>query len=134
MTKLVRLKPHNPKKGCVLSRYNYASQVYTAGNWYEVPDDLAYALAEQLQDESAAVPVLAFDLVDDIEAAEEFEENERLAAQRMAQPERVVRVVGKAPAGTLTTKDLPENQDEDEDDYVPPPPVKVGRGRPKKTA
>ena len=53
MSKLVRLKPYNPKAGCVLRTYMVQNIKFNnESGWYDVPD----ALAEYLQ----TVPPKAF--------------------------------------------------------------------------
>lgn len=123
---LVRLKPHNVKLGHVLRSYTYQSQRFLeARGWYEVPNDMAEALAELVQQDTVPNSPKAFDVCT-LEQAKAMEEAERLKAERATiQEPNVIRVheVKKAGdtgrqtktsskerdnVGALTTADLPK--------------------------
>jgi hypothetical protein len=108
MSKLVRLKPYDPKKGHIIQRYTaFSTQFEERKGWYRVSDGIADYLATVHQvpnDEDAA---FAFDVCTEeeakrLEAAEKrkAEERARAAEPNIAAPRDV------EPIGDLTTADL----------------------------
>ena len=110
MAKLVRLKPHDPKKGHVIRRYTaFAIRFEEARGWYKVADEVAAYLATVHQRPGDEDSPLAFDVCSDeeaqrLEAAEKkkAEERARAAEPNVAAPHDV-----SARSPDLTTADLP---------------------------
>jgi hypothetical protein len=110
MAKLVRLKPHDPKKGHVIRRYTaFGVRFEEARGWYKVSDEVAAYLATVHQRPGDEDSPLAFDVCTDdeaqrMEAAEKkkAEERARAAEPNVAQPYDV-----SARVPDLTTADLP---------------------------
>jgi len=64
MAKLVRLKPHDPKKGHVIRRYTaFAVRFEEARGWYKVSDEVAAYLSTVHQRPSDEDSPLAFDVL-----------------------------------------------------------------------
>ena len=113
MAKLVRLKPHDPKKGHVIRRYTaFAIRFEEARGWYKVADEVAAYLSTVHQRPGDEDSPLAFDVCSEeeaqrIEAAEKkkAEERARAAEPNVAAPHDV-----SAPAADLTTADLPASR------------------------
>jgi hypothetical protein len=111
MAKLVRLKPHDPKKGHVIRRYTaFGVRFEEARGWYKVSDEVAAYLATVHQRPGDEDSPLAFDVCTDdeaqrMEAAEKkkAEERARAAEPNVAQPYDV-----SARVPDLTTADLPQ--------------------------
>ena len=109
MSKLVRLKPHDPKKGHVIRRYTaFGVRFEEARGWYKVSDEVASYLVTVHQRPGDDDSPLAFDVCTDdeaktMEAAEKkkAEERARAAEPNVAQPHDVS-------AKDLTTADLPQ--------------------------
>lgn len=110
MAKLVRLKPHDPKKGHVIRRYTaFSIRFEEARGWYKVADEVATYLGTVHQVPGDEDSPLAFDVCTEdeaqrIEAAEKkkAEERARAAEPNVAQPYDV-----SVRGGDLTTADLP---------------------------
>ena len=69
-TKLVRLKPYNPKRGHNLRRYGYGGVIFDGERgWYRVNAALAEELKYLRQDHDDEDSPLAFDVCTDAEAA-----------------------------------------------------------------
>ncbi len=111
MSKLVRLKPHDPKKGHVIRRYTaFSIRFEEARGWYKVSDEVAAYLATVHQTPGDEDSPLAFDVCTDeeaqrLEAAEKkkAEERARAAEPNVAQPHDV-----SVRSADLTTADLPQ--------------------------
>ena len=111
MSKLVRLKPHDPKKGHVIRRYTaFGVRFDEARGWYKVSDEVAGYLATVHQrpgdeDSPAAFDVCTDDEAKVMEAAEKkkAEERARAAEPNVAQPHDV-----SAKGPDLSTADLPQ--------------------------
>jgi hypothetical protein len=111
MAKLIRLKPHDPKKGHVIRRYTaFGVRFEEARGWYRVADSVASYLATLHQRTGDEDSPLAFDVctpeeAQRIDAAEKqrAEERARAGAPNVAQPHDVA-----ARAPDLTTADLPQ--------------------------
>jgi hypothetical protein len=108
MLKLVRLKPHDPKKGHIIQRYTaFSTQFEERKGWYRVSDEIAAYLATIHQVPNDEDTPLAFDVCTDeearnIEATEKkkAEERARAAEPNVANPRDI------EPVGDLTTADL----------------------------
>jgi hypothetical protein len=113
MAKLVRLKPHDPKKGHVIRRYTaFSIRFEEARGWYKVADEVAAYLGTVHQVPGDEDSPLAFDVCTEdeaqrIEAAEKkkAEERARAAEPNVAQPYDV-----SVRGGDLTTADLPASR------------------------
>jgi hypothetical protein len=111
MAKLVRLKPHDPKKGHVIRRYTaFGVRFEEARGWYKVSDEVAAYLGSVHQRPGDDDSPLAFDVCTEeeaqrLEAAEKkkAEERARAAEPNVAQPHDVT-----VRAPDLTTADLPQ--------------------------
>lgn len=111
MAKLVRLKPHDPKKGHVIRRYTaFGVRFEEARGWYKVSDEVAAYLATVHQRPGDEDSPLAFDVCTDdeakaLEAAEKkkAEERARAAEPNVAQPHDISE---RTP--DLTTSDIPQ--------------------------
>lgn len=95
-TMIVRLRPHDKRKGQVRRTYTYQSKTYHAGCWYKVDAGTAKYLATVLATDAETSP-LSFDVCDKREDAGEIEERERQERLRLASPDET---------GTLSIKDL----------------------------
>lgn len=110
MSKLVRLKPHDPKKGHVIRRYTaFSIRLEEARGWYKVSDEVTAYLATVHQTPGDEDSPLAFDVCTDdaaqrLETAEKkkAEERARAAEPNVAQPHDV-----SVRSADLTTADLP---------------------------
>ena len=111
MAKLVRLKPHDPKKGHVIRRYTaFGVRFDEARGWYKVSDEVAKYLATVHQrpgdeDSPHAFDVCTEDEAKAIEAAEKKKAEERA---RAAEPNVADARDLSARAPDLTTADLPQ--------------------------
>jgi hypothetical protein len=111
MAKLVRLKPHDPKKGHVIRRYTaFGVRFEEARGWYKVSDEVAAYLGSVHQRPGDDDSPLAFDVCTEeeaqrLEASEKkkAEERARAAEPNVAQPHDVT-----VRAPDLTTADLPQ--------------------------
>lgn len=111
MAKLVRLKPHDPKKGHVIRRYTaFSIRFEEARGWYKVADEVAAYLATVHQVPGDEDAPLAFDVCSEEEAQrletaekKKAEERARAAEPNVAQPYDV-----SVRAGDMTTADLPQ--------------------------
>jgi hypothetical protein len=111
MAKLVRLKPHDPKRGHVIRRYTaFSIRFEEARGWYKVADEVAAYLATVHQVPGDEDSPLAFDVCSEEEAQrletaekKKAEERARAAEPNVAQPYDV-----SVRAGDLTTADLPQ--------------------------
>ena len=111
MSKRVRLKPHDPKKGHVIRRYTaFGVRFEEARGWYKVSDEVASYLVTVHQRPGDDDSPLAFDVCTDDEAKalevvekKKAEERARAAEPNVAQPYDV-----SAKAPDLTTADLPQ--------------------------
>lgn len=113
MAKLVRLKPHDPKKGHVIRRYTaFSIRFEEARGWYKVSDEVATYLATVHQVPGDEDSPLAFDVCTEdeaqrIETAEKkkAEERARAAEPNVAQPYDV-----SVRGGDLTTADVSQGR------------------------
>jgi len=109
MTKLVRLKPYDPKKGHYIRKYTTLATTFEESRgWYRVPDHIADYLAtvHQLSDDPdspMAFDVCSQEQAEAIDAAEKKKAEERArAAEPNVATAREVTGLG----GDLTTEDL----------------------------
>jgi hypothetical protein len=113
MAKLVRLKPHDPKKGHVIRRYTaFAVRFEEARGWYKVSDEVAAYLSTVHQRPSDEDSPLAFDVCSEeeaqrVEAAEKKKAEERA---RAAEPNVATPYDVSARPADLTTADLPASR------------------------
>lgn len=119
MSKVIRLKPFNPRKGLKLRTYTYKGTAYKSeAGWYEVPDTIAAYLSTVHQEENNPESPPAFDVCAtraDAMALETAEKRAEAMRAEAANPHRV-HVVGSdgmtesthasASRGTLSTSDL----------------------------
>lgn len=102
MSKFVRLRPFDRRRGYLLRRYIHRSQKFVESKWYEVPDGLAEELSvvtSRADDEDSP---LAFDVFDSKDEALDLVRRERAAkAKATADNPEVV--------GVLTSADLDED-------------------------
>jgi hypothetical protein len=111
MAKLVRLKPHDPKKGHVIRRYTaFSIRFEEARGWYKVSDEVAAYLATVHQTPGDEDSPLAFDVCTEDEAQrletaekKKAEERARATEPNVAQPHDV-----SVRSADLTTADLPQ--------------------------
>lgn len=94
MSKFVRLKPYNPRRGLVTRRHGIGEMFFVGGlrpNWYEVSDAMAEKLAKkrQFHDDPDSKPL--FDVMDK-------EEQERVAAEEQNQVLAQLGAVGQTVA------------------------------------
>ena len=81
MSKFVRLKPYNPRRGFVVQRHGIGEMFFLGGvrpNWYEVSDDVAAMLGQKRQFHTDPDSKPLFDIMDK-------EEKERVAAEEQNQ-------------------------------------------------
>ena len=111
MAKLIRLKPHDAKKGHMVRRYTaFGVRFEEARGWYKVSDEVAAYLATVHQTPGDEDSPLAFDVCTEdeakrVEAAEKkkAEERARAAEPNVADPHDV-----STKSADLTTADLPQ--------------------------
>jgi hypothetical protein len=103
MSKYVRLRPFNRKRGFVLRRYLYQSQKFVDGKWYEVPDTMGDYLSTVTSVPGDDDSPLAFDVFDSKDEALALVAREAEAKQKatVENPEQV---------GVLTSQDLGEDR------------------------
>jgi hypothetical protein len=132
---LVRIKPYNPRAGCVVRSYTYkGTRFREEAGWYRVPLKLASELRELLQDENDPLSQEVFDVLSE-EAALQIEEREQQRRERAtaARPNLAPElrrtdprrnVLNAGTTGTVTTSDLlPAPNDEVAPNGYPPPRV-----------
>lgn len=101
--KKILMEPYNPRHGFVLRRWVVKGNVFEAGKTYTVdPATAAYLLSIHSQPKKRGSPKAFRDVTEAPKA------QKRTA--RVAPPKRIAASEDKA-AGTLTTSDLPENQE-----------------------
>lgn len=102
-TRLVRIKPHNPKRGFLVKSYTFRGHRFVSGaGWYEVPTTFGEELAALRQtDDPHAPPV--FDVVTAAEA-EEIDSFEAMS-------EEGKRAATDPDQGVMSTKQLPRSPD-----------------------
>jgi len=102
MSRFVRLRPFDRRRGHLLRRYIFRSQKFVAGNWYEVQDGMGDELSTVLSRDGDDESPLAFDVFDTKEEALAFVHAERKAkAKATAESPELV--------GVMTSSDLDED-------------------------
>lgn len=102
MSKLVRLKPFNPKKGYNMRSYTLKGiQIREENGWHEVPDDVADQFANIHADPENADTPFAFDVMSRDEAIS-FEQKEKRAQQERASASDPIRVRTVRPVDDTT--------------------------------
>ena len=107
-TLLVRLKPHDPMRGCVLRRYTYRGiKFHDERGWYRVDKGVGDYLRSirQVAEDEHSPP--AFDVCTNAEA-KALDAREKEGAATRASATDDIKVSETRSAGALTTKDLPE--------------------------
>jgi hypothetical protein len=111
MSKLVRIKPYNKRRGHVLRRLTFRGYRYDAAQgWYEVSDSLANEL-KKLKQTSDKYADPAFDVCTRAEA--KAIQEEEIGARSMSDVDHA-RPVEDPHAGALTSADLPQMSSDDE--------------------
>ena len=107
-TLLVRLKPHDPRRGFKLRRYTYRGiKFQEERGWYRVDKDVADYLREVRQVHSDEHAPLAFDVCTADEAkALDSKEKDDATARKTADDD--IKVSEPRGGGAVTTGDLPE--------------------------
>ena len=134
-TVLVRLKPYDKRRGCVLRQYTCLGLLFREKEgWYEVERELAELLHDETQPPVGNTPPdlvpKAFDIKthDEAVAMEETEEKAKVERAKAVTPRKVT-----TPKGVLTTADLPENKPSDDptvevhSEPAPPPKERSSR-------
>ncbi len=109
-TLLVRLKPHDPRRGCVLRRYTYRGIKFDGQRGrYRVDKDVADYLREVRQVAGDAHSQLAFDVctADEAKALDAREKEEAVARSAAGDDIKVSAARGE---GTVTSDDLPKSK------------------------
>jgi hypothetical protein len=114
---VARLKPYNPKRGCVLRTYTVMGVTFREGSWYEPPAEVIPIIRNENQIPGDPDTPLAFDVCLKSEARD-LVERERQAAAKAEEPDDAVLI--DPLAGALTTADLPKNRKK-----VEPPPANL---------
>jgi hypothetical protein len=108
-TLLVRLKPHDARRGHVLRRYTYLGiKLHQERGWYRVAKDVAEYLRGVHQVASDEYSPLAFDVCTDEEAREETETKVRRAAADEIKLSEARRDTPVAPAAQSVAPKLDE--------------------------
>jgi|SRR5215831_1689473 len=111
MSKLVRLKPRDLKKGHIIRRYTAFSQTFDEmRGWYLVSDDVAAYLATVRQVPNDEDKPLAFDVCTEAEA-KRLDDAERRKSEeraRAAEPNTAAPEQSPPTKGDLSTADLPD--------------------------
>ena len=107
-TLLVRLKPHDPRRGHVLRRYTYRGiKFQEERGWYRVEKAVADYLRDVRQLATNPHAPLAFDVCTPDEAkALDSKETEAEVTRKGATDD--IKVSEARPGGAVTTDDLPE--------------------------
>jgi len=128
-TKLVRLKPYNPKRGCVIRRYTvYGFRFEETRGWYEVSGTVAAYLETIHQIPTDENSPKAFDVCSPKEA-QVVENAERKATDekaRASEPNLAASPRVMSGSGDLTTADLRH-----EPEPEPEPETKPEKSEPK---
>lgn len=107
-TLLVRLKPHDPRRGCVLRRYTYRGiKFHEERGWYRVEKAVADYLRaiRQVAGDEHSPP--AFDVCADDEA-KALDAREKEGAVPRAAAADEIKVSPARAEGAVTTEDLPD--------------------------
>ncbi len=107
-TLLVRLKPHDPRRGHKLRRYTYRGiKFQEERGWYRVDKDVADYLREMRQAATDEHAPLAFDVctADEAKALDSKEKDDATARKTAADDIKLSEPRG---GGAVTTGDLPD--------------------------
>lgn len=114
-TMLVRLRPYNPKRGCLLRRFTYRGIRFMEDRgWYRVDEDIAGYLKGVRQVDSDPDSSLAFDVCTE-EEARALEEKERKEKRRRARVQEAINVNETEPDLAVTSVSADDEDIEDED-------------------
>lgn len=107
-TLLVRLKPHDPRRGHVLRRYTYRGiKFHEERGWYRVEKAVGEYLRTVRQVPGSEHAPLAFDVCTDDEARSLDAKEKEAAVTRKAATDEI-KVSPARGEGAVTTEDLPE--------------------------
>ena len=110
-TQLVRLKPHDPRRGYVMRRYTYRGiKFHVERGWYRVTKDVADYLKDIRQVAGQEHSPPAFDICSDQEAMAIDAKEKKGAASKAAATDSIKVSPARELAGTVTTGDLPEDE------------------------
>jgi len=107
-TLLVRLKPHDPRRGCVLQRYTYCGiKFHGERGWYRVEKAVADYLRSirQIAGDEHSPP--AFDVCTNDEA-KDLDAREKEGAATRASATDDIKMSEARSGGAVTTEDLPQ--------------------------
>jgi hypothetical protein len=108
-TLLVRLKPHEPRRGHVLRRFTYAGiKFHEERGWYRVSRDIAAYLKTVHQVPGDTYTPVAFDVCTDEEARQIEAREESESKVRKSATDELKLSPARGEPGALTTADLPE--------------------------
>jgi hypothetical protein len=108
-TLLVRLKPHDARRGHVLRRYTYGGiKFHEERGWYRVSRDVAAYLKTVHQLPGDAYTPAAFDICTDEEAKQIDTREESESKVRKSASDELKLSPARGEQGALTTADLPE--------------------------
>jgi hypothetical protein len=108
-TLLVRLKPHEPRRGHVLRRFTYAGiKFHEERGWYRVSRDIAAYLKTVHQVPGDTYTPAAFDVCTDEEARQIDAREESESKVRKSATDELKLSPARGELGALTTADLPE--------------------------
>jgi len=109
-TMLVRLKPHDPRRGYVLRRYTYRGiKFHDERGWYRVDKAVAEYLRgiRQVPHDEHSPP--AFDVCSEAEARE-IDEKDRVGSVPRSLAKDDIKISVPRADGAVTTGDLPDGQ------------------------
>ena len=109
-TQLVRLKPHDPRRGFVLRRYTYRGiKFHVERGWYRVTKDVADYLKDVRQVAGQEHSPPAFDICSDDEAKAIDAKEKEGAAEKAAATDSIKVSSARESAGTVTTAELSDD-------------------------
>ena len=114
-TQLVRLKPHDPRRGHVLRRFTYRGiKFHEERGWYRVDKPVADYLRTVRQVASDGHSPLAFYVCTDAEARDLDTREKEAAVTRKAATDDI-KVSPARAEGAVTTEDLPDAETASDD-------------------
>lgn len=126
-TLLVRLKPHDARRGHVLRRFTYAGiKFHEERGWYRVSKDVAAYLKTVHQLPGDTYTPAAFDICTDEEAKQIDTREESESKVRKSASDELKLSPARGEQGALTTADLPEQA------ARPQPAARADEGRGRK--
>lgn len=115
-TMLVRLRPYNPKRGCLLRRFTYRGIRFMEDRgWYRVDEEIAGYLRGVRQVDSDPDSSLAFDVCTE-EEARALEEKERKEKRRRARVQEAINVNETTSEPDLAVTSVSEDDEDIEDE------------------